>query len=79
MHGGRSAHQALAQAQPKWGQGDVAYGREIVGDLDREKFFDRVNHDIVMARLARRRGPDGVMRRGVPGIGDKRLLKIADR
>src|SRR5207237_5014794 len=55
---GKSAHQALAQAQSY-----VADGREIVVDIDLEKFFDRVNHDILMARLARR-------------IGDKRLLKI---
>ena len=39
---------------------------EIVVDLDLEKFFDRVNHDILMARLARR-------------IGDKRLLHIVRR
>jgi RNA-directed DNA polymerase len=58
---GRSAHQALAQAQSY-----VADGREIVVDLDLEKFFDRVNHDILMARLARR-------------IGDKRLLRIVRR
>jgi RNA-directed DNA polymerase len=58
---GRSAHQALAQAQSY-----VAYGREIVVDIDLEKFFDRVNHDILMARLARR-------------IGDKRLLRIIRR
>src|SRR6266853_1856577 len=55
---GRSAHQALSQAETY-----VADGREIVVDIDLEKFFDRVNHDILMARLARR-------------IGDKRLLKI---
>jgi RNA-directed DNA polymerase len=58
---GKSAHQALAQAQSY-----VADGREIVVDLDLEKFFDRVNHDILMARLARR-------------IGDKRLLRIVRR
>jgi RNA-directed DNA polymerase len=29
-------------------------GREIVVDLDLEKFFDRVNHDILMSRVARR-------------------------
>jgi len=59
---GRGAHQALLQAQE--------YVREekrcIVVDLDLEKFFDRVNHDILMARLARR-------------IGDKRLLRIIRR
>jgi RNA-directed DNA polymerase len=58
---GRSAHQALAQSQSY-----VASGRGIVVDIDLEKFFDRVNHDILMARLARR-------------IGDKRLLKIVRR
>ena len=58
---GKSAHQALAQAQSY-----VADGREIVVDLDLEKFFDRVNHDILMSRLARR-------------IGDKRLLRIVRR
>jgi RNA-directed DNA polymerase len=44
----------------------VADGYEIVVDLDLEKFFDRVNHDILMSRLARR-------------IGDKRLLRIIRR
>lgn len=58
---GRSAHDALAQAGKY-----VAEGRGIVVDLDLETFFDRVNHDILMARLARR-------------IGDKRLLKIVRR
>jgi RNA-directed DNA polymerase len=58
---GRSAHQALAQAQKY-----VAEGRVIVVDIDLEKFFDRVNHDILMARLARR-------------IADKRLLRIVRR
>src|SRR5579871_2684368 len=46
---GKSAHQALAQARTY-----VADGREIVVDMDLEKFFDRVNHDILMARVARR-------------------------
>jgi RNA-directed DNA polymerase len=58
---GRSAHQALRQAREY-----VADGYEFVVDLDLEKFFDRVNHDILMARLARR-------------IGDKRLLRIVRR
>ena len=58
---GKSAHQALAQAQ-----GYIADGRGIVVDIDLEKFFDRVNHDVLMARLARR-------------VGDKRLLKIVRR
>ena len=55
---GRGAHDALAKARKH-----VADGYGIVVDLDLEQFFDRVNHDILMARLARR-------------IGDKRLLRI---
>jgi RNA-directed DNA polymerase len=55
---GRSAHDALHQASQY-----VAEGRTIVVDMDLEKFFDRVNHDILMSRLARR-------------IEDKRLLKL---
>jgi RNA-directed DNA polymerase len=58
---GRGAHDALRQAREY-----VADGYEIVVDLDLEKFFDRVNHDILMARLARR-------------VGDKRLLHIVRR
>lgn len=58
---GRGAHDALTQASRY-----VAEGRTIVVDVDLEKFFDRVNHDILMSRLARR-------------IGDKRLLKIIRR
>jgi RNA-directed DNA polymerase len=58
---GRSAHQALAKARAY-----VREGRVIVVDMDLEKFFDRVNHDLLMARLARR-------------IDDKRLLKIIRR
>jgi len=58
---GRDAHQALQKAQ-----GYVAEGRQIVVDMDIEKFFDRVNHDILMSRLARR-------------IQDKRLLRIVRR
>jgi RNA-directed DNA polymerase len=57
----RSAHQALKQAQEY-----VKEGRYIVVDIDLEKFFDRVNHDMLMARLAR-------------WIGDKRLLRIVRR
>ena len=55
---GRSAHQAVAQAQRY-----VAEGYSIVVDLDLEKFFDRVNHDGLMARVAAR-------------IADKRVLKL---
>jgi RNA-directed DNA polymerase len=58
---GRSAHQALAAAQQY-----VREGRLIVADMDLEKFFDRVNHDILMARLARR-------------VDDKRLLRMVRR
>src|SRR5215475_438038 len=55
---GRSAHQAVAQAQRY-----VAEGYNVVVDLDLEKFFDRVNHDILLARVAER-------------IADKRVLKL---
>lgn len=55
---GRSAHQAVAQAQRY-----VADGFNVVVDLDLERFFDRVNHDILMARVAER-------------ITDKRMLKL---
>jgi RNA-directed DNA polymerase len=55
---GRSAHQAVAQAQQY-----IAEGRRWVVDLDLEKFFDRVNHDRLMAKLAER-------------IEDKRLLRL---
>src|ERR1700760_1814262 len=46
---GRSAPQAVAQAQSY-----VAEGYEFVVDIDLEKFFDRVNHDILIDRVARR-------------------------
>jgi RNA-directed DNA polymerase len=55
---GRSAHQAVAQAQRY-----VAEGYSYVVDLDLEKFFDRVNHDKLMARVAAR-------------VSDKRVLKF---
>lgn len=55
---GRSAHQAVAQAQEY--QQD---GYRWVVDMDLEKFFDRVNHDRLMARIAER-------------IDDKELLKL---
>lgn len=54
----RSAHQAVKQAQSY-----VQNGNCIVVDIDLEKFFDRVNHDILMSKLAK-------------VIEDKRLLKI---
>ena len=55
---GRSAHQAVARAQSY-----IAEGHGIVVDMDLEKFFDRVNHDILMSLLMRR-------------VGDKRVLKL---
>ena len=55
---GRSAHQAITKAQSYLRSG---YG--IVVDLDLEAFFDRVNHDRLMSRLAQR-------------IADKRVLKL---
>ena len=58
---GRSAHQALIKAR-EYVQG----GYDIVVDIDVEKFFDRVNHDMLMSRLSKR-------------INDKRLLKIIRR
>ena len=59
---GRDTHMALEQARKYVAQ----EGRGMVVDLDLEKFFDRVNHDILMSRIARR-------------IGDKRLLRIIRR
>jgi RNA-directed DNA polymerase len=55
---GRSAQEAVLQARAY-----VALGRRWVVDLDLEKFFDRVNHDILMSRVARK-------------VGDKRALKL---
>jgi RNA-directed DNA polymerase len=46
---GRSAHQAILRAQEH-----VASGHRWVVDVDLERFFDRVNHDVLMARVARR-------------------------
>ena len=57
----RSAHQAVAKAQQF-----IAEGHGWCVDLDLEKFFDRVNHDILMGRLAKR-------------IGDERLLSLIRR
>jgi RNA-directed DNA polymerase len=58
---GRGAHQAVAQAKAY-----VASGKRWVVDLDLEKFFDRVNHDILMSRLARK-------------ITDRRVLRLIRR
>src|SRR5882762_909325 len=46
---GRSAHQAVAQAQK-----NIAEGYSWVVDLDLETFFDRVNHDKLMGQIAKR-------------------------
>src|SRR5438876_4271820 len=54
----RSAHQAVAKAQQY-----IAAGHRWVVDLDLEKFFDRVNHDKLMAAIARR-------------VTDKRVLRL---
>ena len=51
---GRSAHQACAQAREY-----VAGGRRWVVDMDLEKFFDRVNHDMLMAGWPGRLGTSG--------------------
>jgi RNA-directed DNA polymerase len=58
---GRSAHQALDRAKEH-----IAAGHRWVVDMDLEKFFDRVNHDVLMSRLARR-------------IEDKRILRLIRR
>jgi RNA-directed DNA polymerase len=54
----RSAHQAVALAQVY-----IASGHRVVVDFDLEKFFDRVNHDILMGLVAKR-------------VSDKRVLKL---
>jgi RNA-directed DNA polymerase len=55
---GRGAHDAVLQAREH-----VASGRRWVVDMDLEKFFDRVNHDALMARVARK-------------VEDKRVLGL---
>jgi RNA-directed DNA polymerase len=55
---GRSAAQAVQQARTY-----MEEGRRWVVDVDLEQFFDRVNHDILMSRVARR-------------VKDKRVLKL---
>lgn len=57
----RSAHDAVRAAQRH-----VTSGRRWVVDMDLEKFFDRVNHDILMSRIARK-------------VKDKRVLKLIRR
>jgi RNA-directed DNA polymerase len=58
---GRSAHDAVRRAQAY-----VQEGRSFVVDVDLEKFFDRVNHDILMGRLVKR-------------IADRRVLRLIRR
>jgi len=58
---GRSAHGAVRRAREY-----IAQGYRWVVDLDLEKFFDRVNHDVLMARVARR-------------VKDKRVLLLIRR
>jgi len=58
---GRNAHQAVRRAQAY-----IRAGKRWVVDLDLEKFFDRVNHDVLMGRVARR-------------VSDVRVLKLVRR
>ena len=58
---GRSGHDAVREAQQY-----IQDGKKWVVDVDLEKFFDRVNHDILMGRLEKR-------------IGDKRMLGLIRR
>ena len=58
---GRNAHQAVRQARQY-----VAQGKRWVVDMDLEKFFDRVNHDLLMSKLAAK-------------IGDARVLTLIRR
>ncbi len=55
---GRGAHDAVCEAQRH-----IQAGKRWVVDVDLEKFFDRVNHDVLMGRLEKR-------------IADKRLLRV---
>jgi RNA-directed DNA polymerase len=58
---GRGAHQAVCKAQSY-----IREGKRWVVDIDLEKFFDRVNHDVLMARVARQ-------------VSDARVLKLIRR
>src|SRR5579859_6051896 len=58
---GRGAQQAVRRAQAY-----IRAGKRWVVDLDLERFFDRVNHDVLMVRVARR-------------VGDARVLKLIRR
>lgn len=63
---GRRAHDAVLRAQ-----GSVQSGYRMVVEVDLEKFFGRVNHDILMSRLRRRTADDRVLRliRAYPDAG----------
>jgi RNA-directed DNA polymerase len=58
---GRGAHMAVKQAQQY-----IKQGYRHVVDMDLEKFFDKVNHDILMSKVAKK-------------IGDKRILRLIRR
>ena len=58
---GRSAHQAVCRRNAY-----VQSGRRWVVDVDLEKFFDRVNHDLLMGRVAKH-------------VADRRVLKLIRR
>ena len=58
---GRSAHQAVNAARRA-----IEAGQTFVVDVDLDRFFDRVNHDALLARVARR-------------VGDRRVLKLIRR
>jgi RNA-directed DNA polymerase len=58
---GKNAHQAVKAAKQY-----VAEGRRFVVDMDLEKFFDRVNHDLLMEKLSKK-------------IGDRRVLRLIRR
>ncbi len=58
---GRNAHQAIKAAKQY-----VAEGRRVVVDMDLERFFDRVNHDLLMQKLSTK-------------IGDRRVLRLIRR
>jgi group II intron reverse transcriptase/maturase len=58
---GRRAHDAVREAQKY-----IQAGRKWVVDVDLEQFFDRVNHDVLMGKLAKH-------------IGDRRVLRLIRR
>ena len=62
---GRRAHDAVLQAQRH-----VQEGWQVVVDVDLEKFFDRVNHDVLMDRLSKR-----FVSQGIDGKAVLRLIR----